>query len=126
MAWTKGIEIKENSVYGKGFQHSKQWWRKFIRPVAAAGYIRRIIKTASFGKSNGVYASVTEKARDAIADEKGVLLPEYLSDNEQSSHLHTSKEQLLEKEKGTNGCHLIPQVKMLLEGEENWKEITDK
>ena len=87
LAWMKGIEIKPNSVYGKGSNFTKQWWRKYIRQVTAAGYIRRTIQTASFGTSNGVYASltVTEKARDAIAGEKSVLLPEFQMEKEISS-----------------------------------------
>ena len=117
-------------MYGKGWKFTKQWWRNFIRQVAAAGYIKRMIQTASFGTSKGVYASlmVTEMARDAIAGENSVLLPEFLPNKDQSLCSNTSSEQIFSnarKRKG-KGCHLLSLVKNLIEDEENWKKITDK
>ena len=130
MAWMKAIEIKPNSVYGKGSNFTKQWWRNYIRQVAAAGYIRRTIQTASFGTSNGVYASltVTEKAKDAIAGEKSVLLPEFQMEKEISSvHSFTTnvRQDVMRKRRG-KGCHMLSIVKVLLESDANWKEIMDK
>ena len=127
---TKSVEIKPNSVYGKGCKFTKQWWRNFICQVAAAGYIKRMIQTASFGTSKGVYASlmVTEMARDAIAGENSVLLPEFLPNKDQSLCSHTSSEQIFSNARKRNGkgCHLLSLVKNLIEDEENWKKITDK
>ena len=76
------IEVSSHSVYGKGSSLSKKWWRKFIRQAAAAGYISCIIKT--FGTSNGAYAQlhVTEKTRNLIASDVGVLLPEFVVEKE--------------------------------------------
>ena len=84
LTWMKDIAVSSNSVYGTGSTYSKQWWRKFIRLVAAEGYISRIIKTASFGTANGVYAllCVTEKARNAITSGCDVLLPEFVVEKE--------------------------------------------
>ena len=67
MAWTMGIEIKQNSVYGKRYKLTKQWQRTLCQ-VSAAGYIKQIVQTDSFGKSKGVFASlvVTEMVRDAV------------------------------------------------------------
>lgn len=76
LAWMEEIEVNSHSVYyyGKGSSLNKEWWRIFIRQAAAAGYINRIIKTASFGTSNRAYAqlNVTEKTRDLIASDVGV------------------------------------------------------
>ena len=56
------------------------WWRNFIRQAAAAGFIRRIVKTAKFGQSCGVYASlsVDDKGRKAIDEKTPVMLPVYV------------------------------------------------
>ena len=124
IAWMKDIDIKPNSVYGKGSTQSRQWWRKFIRQVAAAGYIKRTIKTASFGSSSGVYASltVTDKARHVIDSEMGILFP-----LEKGDRLSTPNEvkDITRKREG-KGCHLISTVKVLLRSKESWKEISDK
>ena len=49
----------------------------FIRQCAAAGYISRDIKPATFGNTQLSYASlnVTERGREYVNDSKQVLLP---------------------------------------------------
>ena len=126
LAWMEEIEVSLHSVYGKGSSLSKQWWRNFIRQAAAAGYISRIIKTASFGTSNGAYAqlNVTERTRDLIASDVGVLLPEFVVEKE---IVHNSKVQLCSRRKREGkGHHMVSTVRLLLNNKENWKDIHDK
>ena len=72
----KDIKVDSTSAYGKGSSHSRQWWRRYIRQAATAGYIRTVIKTASFGSSTGVHAllTVTSRAREAISCDTSILL----------------------------------------------------
>ena len=60
--WIRGGQStwKEETAYGKSPKGlSKGWWRNFICQVAAAaaGFIKRMVKTAKFGQNCGVYAS---------------------------------------------------------------------
>lgn len=66
LAWMKDIQQATHSTHGKSTPRlSKEWWRMFIRQCAAAGYISRDIKPATFGNTQLSYASlnVTEKGR---------------------------------------------------------------
>ena len=101
----------------------------------------RTIKTAKFGQSNGVYASLSPSSKgiDAIENSTPVMLPCFSDDSlQESASAKTSRNALnaqedrsemddtqVRKRKG-KGCHLLPLVKKLLESKENWKEIQDK
>jgi len=106
---------------------SRQWWRNFIRQVAAAGYINRPIKTASFGPTKGVYASltVTDKARHAIDHEITILLPLFPPQKEDRVSTPNEAKDVVRKREG-KGCHMISTVKVMLGNQENWKVISDK
>jgi len=79
LSWMKDVNVREEgSAYGLSPRRlSKQWWRAFIRQAAAAGYIKRTIKTAKFGQSTGVYASlsVTDVGRETVSKGDNVMLP---------------------------------------------------
>ena len=101
----------------------------------------RTIKTAKFGQSNGVYASLSlsSKGIDAIENGNPVMLPCFSDDSLQES---TSAKRLRSalnapedrseiddtqvRKRKEKGCHLLPLVKKRLESKENWKEIQDK
>ena len=133
--------LQEDTAYGKSPKAlSKGWWRNFIRQAAAAGFVTRIVKTAKFGESCGVYASlsVSDEGRRAVAQSLPVLLPVYVDQSPTSSST-ASKPRLSRprddedmeqdtpsrRRKG-KGCHLLPLVKSLLQSKENWKTVTDK
>ena len=132
------MDRNESSAYGKSPKGlSKPWWRNFIRQAAAAGYITRAVKTAKFGNSSGVYASLSSSDHGLKAIEEGapIMLPTFSVESSQdvsSSKLYsirhrddTDMDCTIRKRKG-KGCHLLPLVKKLFEAKENWKEITDK
>ena len=88
LTWMKDIRQREETAYGKSPKGlSKGWWRNFIRQAAAAGFIKRLVKTAKFGQSCGVYASlsVDDKGRKSVEDRIPVLLPVYTDQSSSSS-----------------------------------------
>ena len=113
------------AVYGKSPKGlSKVWWRNFIRQAAAAGYITRTTKTAKFGNSNGVYASLSPSDEGIKAIEQGapVMLPAFSVDDTSlspacSNHHGDGGDDLHNTSRG-KGCHLLPLVKKLLESKE--------
>lgn len=131
LTWMKDVQPKECSAYGKSPKGlSKSWWRNFILQTAAAGYITRSIKTAKFGQSNGVYASLfpSDKGIKAAEEDSPVILPVFSYEvphcssepsvtskkipiDYQDEDLHDPS---VRKRKG-RGCHLLPLVKKLLE-----------
>ena len=142
LTWMKDVRQKEETAYGKSPKGlSKGWWQNFIRQAAAAGFIKRIVKTAKFGQNCGVYAclSVDDKGRKAINDKMPVLLPMYTDPSPSSSSgpsgsksrkLHNEDSDMevdvpTKKRKG-KGHHLLPLVKKLLQSKENWRTLKDK
>ena len=143
LTWMKDIMLREETAYGKSPKGlSKGWWRNFIRQAAAAGFIKRIVKTAKFGQSCGVYASlsVDDKGRKATEEQIPVMLPVYLDQSPCSSPSGSFKSRsnksleddadveldTLSKRRKGKGCHLLPLVKRLLQSKENWRSVTDK
>ena len=139
LTWMRDIQVERNetSAYGKSPKGlSKAWWRNFIRQAAAAGYITCTIKTAKFGNSNGVYASLSpnDKGIKAIETCASIMLPSFSVENSHDSHLspicstshRVDDDDTAPRKRGGKGCHLLPLVKKLLESKENWKKITDK
>ena len=106
--------------------------------------IKRTIRTAKFGQSTGVYASlsVTDTGRDIISKGDSVMLPEIteqLTDSETSQSLAaSSSDSSLSVNSGSSsqctkrrsregkGCHLLPLLKCLMQNKENWKPIPTK
>ena len=83
LTWMRDVQVDRNetSTYGKSPKGlSKPWWRNFIQQAAAAGYITHTVKTAKFGNSNGVYASLSPSDESIRAIEKGapIMLPALL------------------------------------------------
>ena len=131
-------EESESSAYGKNPKGlSKICWRNFIRQAAAAGYFTRTIKTAKFGNSNGVYASLSPCDKGIKATEEGIpiMLPVFSDESSHSNSLlpvglsdhrdDDMHDMSFRKRKG-RGCHLLPLVRKLLESKENWRSIEDK
>ena len=132
---------RRGSVYGLSPRRfSKQWWRAFIRQAAAAGYIKRTIKTAKFGQSTGVYASlsVTDVGRETVSKGDNVMLPKNSEQITEASiaaseTCNSSLNVSVSSSQGTKtktregkGCHLLPLVKHLMQSKENWKAIITK
>ena len=119
---------QRNSIWKSPKGLSKGWWRNFIRQAAAAGFIKRTIKTAKFGQSCGVYTSllVDDKGRSAVDEKMTVLLPVYPDQSSCSlsgasnSNSRQSRGDITEtdmevdgtsKKRRGKGCHLLPLVK---------------
>ena len=89
VAWMQNIVKANPSAYRKSPHGlSKEWWRCFIHQCAAAGYILRAIKPATFGSAattiQGAYAKLepTCKGRDALTSQEAILLPQLNVPNE--------------------------------------------
>lgn len=128
VAWMKSVNVdrtSERSAYGcspPGL--SKQWWRHFIRQIAAAGYIKRMIKTGKFDCMYGVYASlkVTEKGRSLKKDEN-ILLPSLSQfENFSAVQCHSgggnASASLKKKQKFGKGCNMLQIVKTIMSEKE--------
>ena len=118
----------ERSAYGRSPPGlSKQWWRNFIRQIAAARYINKVIKAGKFDHMYGVYASlkVTEKGR-SLKEGENIFLPSLSQFDISAAHSHSGgsmSASLKKKQKFGKGCNILPSVKTLLSEK---KEITCK
>ena len=136
ISWMSSVEPSADSAYGQSAPGlSKEWWRMFIRQCAAAGYITRNIKPATFGSVQGSYASlnVTDKGRTCATENPQILLPvlniHVLQQCASSrSHIGSGNGSGIEKpgrKRIGKGKHMLPILKKLIEDRENWKELSE-
>jgi len=131
VAWMQNIVKANPTAYGKSPHGlSKEWWRCFIHQCAAAGYILRAIKPATFGIGTtiqGAYAKLepTSKGRDVVSNQQTVLLPQL---NVSNDKLQTPvcKTSATKSGRVGKGKHMLPILKSLLYSNENWIPLQAK
>ena len=79
-AWIKSLaNLSASKAYGRSPPNlTLEWWHQFARQCSVAGYLNRKVDYGTFqGRQAGVfsYYEVAEKRKDAIANNKEVLLP---------------------------------------------------
>ena len=137
LTWIKDLQNfdpKASAAYGKSPPHlSLEWWRLFTRQCSVAGYLSRKVDCGTFqGRQAGVFAyfKVTRKGQDAISNNKEVMLPPLLLQEDValkhqpvSERRHESAEK---KKRVGRGSNPLFTIRNLLNDKENWQDITSK